>query len=94
MRVDALAEQQALTSHDDEHDPEGVTIGVQHAQLQGLLAAAERERDDLDRAAERMAAGEYGICVRCGGPIAAGRLEAPPATWTCIACACGPRSRW
>ena len=31
-----LAEQQALTAHDDEHDPEGVTIGFERAQLQGL----------------------------------------------------------
>ena len=32
-QVAALAEQQALTTHDDEHDPEGVTIGFERAQL-------------------------------------------------------------
>lgn len=91
--LDSLAEQQALTSHDDEHDPEGVTIAVQRAQLQGLLAAAERERDDLDRAADRLTAGGYGVCARCGGPIADERLAALPATTTCIACASAPRRR-
>ncbi|MFP5073183.1 TraR/DksA family transcriptional regulator [Pseudonocardia nantongensis] len=91
--LDSLAEQQALTSHDDEHDPEGVTIAVQRAQLQGLLAAAERERDDLDRAADRLAAGGYGVCARCGGPIADERLTALPATTTCIACASASRRR-
>ncbi|MEQ3550902.1 TraR/DksA C4-type zinc finger protein [Pseudonocardia nematodicida] len=94
--LDSLAGEQALTTHDDEHDPEGVTIAVQRAQLQGLLAAAERECDDLDRAARRMASGDYGTCTGCGGPIAPERLDALPATTTCIACATrrrGPRSR-
>ncbi|MEJ8282097.1 TraR/DksA family transcriptional regulator [Pseudonocardia spirodelae] len=91
--LDSLAEEQALTSHDDEHDPEGVTIAVQRAQLQGLLAAAERERADLGRAAERMAAGGYGRCTVCGGPIAAERLVALPAAATCITCASVPRRR-
>lgn len=91
--LDSLAEEQALTSHDDEHDPEGVTIAVQRAQLQGLLAAAERDRDDLDAALRRLAAGEYGYCARCGSPIAAERLVALPATTTCITCAIGSRRR-
>jgi len=39
-QVAALAEQQALTTHDDEHDPEGVTIGFERAQLLGLLAGS------------------------------------------------------
>ncbi|WP_224403736.1 TraR/DksA C4-type zinc finger protein [Pseudonocardia sp. ICBG1034] len=91
--LDALADQQALTSHDDEHDPEGVTIAVQRAQLQGLLAAAERECGDLDRAADRMADGDYGRCSVCGGPIAPERLEALPAADTCISCASDPRRR-
>ncbi|WP_085916533.1 MULTISPECIES: TraR/DksA family transcriptional regulator [Pseudonocardia] len=88
----SLAEEQSLTSHDDEHDPEGVTIAVQRAQLQGLLAAAEQDRADLDDAARRIADGSYGACARCGGPIAAERLEALPATRTCIGCASLRRS--
>lgn len=87
----ALADEQAFTSHDDEHDPEGVTIAVQRAQLQGLLAVAERERADLARAAERLAAGTYGVCTVCGDPIAPERLDALPATATCIRCASRPR---
>ncbi|MEV1292713.1 TraR/DksA C4-type zinc finger protein [Pseudonocardia sp. NPDC049635] len=83
----SLAEEQALTSHDDEHDPEGVTIAVQRAQLQGLLAAAERDRAELAGAARRFADGSYGVCTGCGGPIAPERLEALPAARTCISCA-------
>ena len=86
-QVDALAEQQALTTHDDEHDPEGVTIGFQRAQLLGLLERARRDLDAVERAAQRLAEGTYGRCLRCGGPIPAERLEALPAAETCLACA-------
>lgn len=91
--LDSLAQEQSLTSHDDEHDPEGVTIAVQRAQMQGLLDAARRDVTDLDRAAERLATGTYGRCEACGGPIADERLEALPATTTCIGCASRPRRR-
>ena len=86
-QVDALAEQQALTTHDDEHDPEGVTIGFQRAQLLGLLDGARRDLDAVERAAQRLAEGTYGRCLRCGEPIPAERLEALPAAETCLACA-------
>lgn len=86
-QVAALAEQQALTTHDDEHDPEGVTIGFERAQLLGLLAGARRDLDAVERAAQRLAAGTYGQCLRCGAPIPAERLEALPAAETCLACA-------
>ena len=91
--LDSLAEEQALTSHDDEHDPEGVTIAVQRAQLQGLLDAARLEVREIDRAARRVAEGGYGRCEACAGPIAAERLQALPATRTCIACADRPPRR-
>lgn len=89
----SLAEQQSLTSHDDEHDPEGVTIAVQRAQLQGLLDAARDEIAELGRAAERLADGTYGRCRTCGCEIAPERLEALPAALTCIGCAGSRRRR-
>ena len=91
--LESLAQEQALTSHDDEHDPEGVTIAVQRAQIQGLLEAARRDVDDLDRAAARLTEGSYGRCATCGAPIADERLEALPATTTCIGCADRTRRR-
>lgn len=86
-----LAEQQALTAHDDEHDPEGVTIASQRAQLQGLRAGARRDLAAVDRAVDRLEAGSYGRCVSCGNNIGEARLEALPAAETCIACATGHR---
>jgi RNA polymerase-binding transcription factor len=92
-QVDGLAEEQALTTHDDEHDPEGVTIGFERAQLLGLLAGAREEMAALDRATSRLAAGTYGRCVNCGSAIPDPRLEALPGAETCLDCAARPRRR-
>jgi DnaK suppressor protein len=92
-QVEALAEQQALTTHDDEHDPEGVTIGFERAQILGLLAGAREEIAALDRAAARLRAGTYGACLTCGRGIPDVRLEALPAAETCLDCADKPRRR-
>ncbi|WP_180898533.1 TraR/DksA family transcriptional regulator [Martelella soudanensis] len=45
-------------------------------ELKALAAALERVED-----------GTYGICVKCGKPISAERLEAVPQTPFCKACA-------
>jgi DnaK suppressor protein len=93
VQIEALAEQQALTTHDDEHDPEGVTIGFERAQLLGLRDGARREISALDRATSRLRAGTYGRCVNCGHVIPDARLEALPAAETCLTCATRSRSR-
>ena len=86
-RLDGIIEASAYTTNDDEHDPEGVTVAFERAQTAGLLEQARAELRALDAASERLAAGTYGTCLRCGDPIAAGRLEALPAATTCIRCA-------
>jgi RNA polymerase-binding transcription factor DksA len=85
-QVRELADEQALTTHDDEHDPEGVTIAYQRAQVQGLLAGARADLAAIGEARGRVRHGNYGTCTRCGGPIGALRLAALPATSTCIDC--------
>jgi DnaK suppressor protein len=72
---------------DDEHDPEGATIAFERAQTAALLERTERRLAELDRALDRVAAGTYGTCERCGRPIGADRLAARPDATTCIACA-------
>lgn len=72
---------------DDEHDPEGATIGFERAQLTALLAAARERVAEVDEALRRVEAGVYGVCERCGQPIAAERLEVRPFTRFCIRCA-------
>jgi DnaK suppressor protein len=72
---------------DDEHDPEGATIAFERAQVAALLDQARARLADLDEAAKRLADGTYGVCERCGQPIAPERLAARPAARTCITCA-------
>ncbi|MEV6643773.1 TraR/DksA C4-type zinc finger protein [Amycolatopsis sp. NPDC051371] len=84
---DEIVAASEFTSGDDEHDPEGVTIAFERAQVQALLRQAQDDLTALARAAERVLAGVYEVCERCGGPIAEGRLTALPATRICITCA-------
>lgn len=84
---DGIVESAAGEATDDEHDPEGATIAFERAQLSTLLTQARRQLVDLDQALERLRAGTYGTCEGCRGPIAVERLQARPATTTCIACA-------
>jgi DnaK suppressor protein len=63
---------------------------------EGGTATFERERDlsiennvrdlmqKIDRAIEKMAAGTYGICERCGKPIEKARIRALPYVDLCI----------
>ena len=75
------------TNADDEHDPEGATIAFERSQVGALVRQARERLAELDAADERIAAGTYGRCEVCGGPIAAARLEARPEARTCIDCA-------
>jgi DnaK suppressor protein len=72
---------------DDEHDPEGATIGFERAQLTALVAAARARIAEVDEALGRVAAGTYGICERCRRPIAGERLEVRPFARCCVHCA-------
>ena len=83
----ALVAASESSNADDEHDPEGATIGFERAQLQSVLDAARARLTDIDAALERVAAGAYGVCEACGSPIGDERLDALPATRRCIACA-------
>lgn len=82
----ALAEATAA-GPDDEHDAEGSTVGYERAQVQALLAHAERSSAELAAAADRVARDTYQRCERCGEQIPAERLAAIPATRTCVGCA-------
>jgi RNA polymerase-binding transcription factor len=77
----------ASVATDDEHDPEGVTIAFERAQVAAILERARGRLADVDWAIARLREGNYGRCERCGQPIGRGRLAARPAARTCIACA-------
>jgi RNA polymerase-binding transcription factor len=71
---------------DDEHDPEGATVGFERAQVVALREQARAALADVDDALTRVRAGSYGDCVACGEPIAAERLAARPTARECFAC--------
>jgi DnaK suppressor protein len=72
---------------DDEHDPEGATIAFERSQVEALVRQARAHLVEVDAALDRVGAGTYGTCERCGRPIAAARLEARPVARTCVTCA-------
>ncbi len=84
---DAVVEASQAVSTDDEHDPEGATIGYERAQVDALIQMTKAAIVELDLALQRIREGSYATCANCGGPIGEERLEARPATTTCIACA-------
>lgn len=72
---------------DDEHDPEGSTVGYERARVTALLASAHQEIESLSAGLERVAADTYGRCEGCGRDIGAERLAAVPTATRCVACA-------
>jgi DnaK suppressor protein len=51
-----------------------------------LIGTLQERMREVDRALERLEAGTYGICDRCGQPIAPERLEARPFATLCVNC--------
>ena len=85
--LEALFTASRDSNADDEHDPEGATIGFERAQLTALLAAARTRIAEVDDALRRVDAATYGVCERCGRPIAGERLAVRPFARYCMACA-------
>lgn len=72
---------------DDEHDPEGHTIAWERQQIAALLDETRITLTDIEAAEQRLDDGLYGTCATCGLEIDVERLEALPATPTCVDCA-------
>ena len=77
------------TNADDEHDPEGATIAFERSQIEALVRQTRLHLEEIDAAVERLAAGTYGTCERCGGAVGDERLVARPTARHCIRCASG-----
>ena len=86
---DGIVEAASDVATDDEHDPEGATIAWERQQIAGLLDETKLTLAEIDAAEQRIDAGTYGVCTICRGPIGTARLEALPATPTCVTCARG-----
>jgi RNA polymerase-binding transcription factor DksA len=84
--LDAVAAASADSNLDDEHDPEGSTVAFEREQYAALRASAQRHLAEVQAALDRVDAGTFGRCERCGAPIGAERLAALPATRYCVRC--------
>lgn len=84
---DAIVEAATDVATDDEHDPEGHTIAWERQQVAALLDETRLALAAVEAAQHRLDEGRYGACTACGVDIAAARLEALPATPTCVSCA-------
>src|SRR5699024_5698960 len=80
----AILDGMALTSTDDEHDPEGQTTAVDRSRTEALLAGAEQHLADLDTAEQRLEDGSYGRCEVGARPSPRDRLEVRPTARTCV----------
>ncbi len=66
---------------------DGTTEAISRLTDVGVGASLDETDMRVIRALEKLAGGTYGICDRCGEPIAAGRLAVMPESVLCIDCA-------
>jgi DnaK suppressor protein len=83
-----------LTSQTHEKLTDGVVQDtadeVQSLSMENLQSSLQRTEIDelhlMEEALSRINRGEYGICIDCGEPISAKRLESFPYAARCIVC--------
>jgi DnaK suppressor protein len=68
----------------DQHPADQATETFEREESLSLLEQLDAQIVDVDRALERIEAGEYGICEACGKAIGKERLEARPAARYCV----------
>lgn len=62
-------------------------VTAERGETEALASQLKEALVDVLKALEKIDAGTYGVCERCGNPIAPARLEAKPASAYCIDCA-------
>ncbi len=103
-RLDAEVEQIEIEGHEALSEASGENNYRDHMADQGSatfsreldMTLEENVREALvavRNALERMDAGSYDVCERCGGPIGEERLKAMPTATMCITCKAAEESR-
>ncbi len=62
-------------------------VTAERGEAEALAGELKEALSEVEQALQRLAAGTYGRCERCGNEISPARLEAMPAARLCIACA-------
>jgi DnaK suppressor protein len=68
----------------DQHPGDQGTETLEQEMDESKAIILDQERSMVEQALERLAAGQYGICVDCGKEIPAARLEAQPESIRCV----------
>ena len=68
----------------DENFADSGQVAAEQGENKALLNQLNEQLAEIDRALAKVDDGTYGLCERCGDPIAEARLEAMPATRFCI----------
>ncbi len=76
-----------LDSHTAKDWEESATEHEDDEVLEGIGLSGQQELRMIDAALQRVEAGEYGICVKCGAEIGEDRLAVLPYTPFCRSCA-------
>ena len=84
---DDIVEASVDVATDDEHDPEGHSIAWERQLIAALRDETMTALAEIEAAEHRLDDGTYGTCSTCGCEIAVERLDALPATPTCVSCA-------
>ena len=82
--ITALVDAAHNSNHDDEHDPEGVTIAFERSQSDALLTQSTQRLAEVRAALARIDDGTYGDCEVCGKSVGWERLTVRPFARTCI----------
>ena len=69
-----------------ESEDENVNEVADYGDRLGLERELESALQQVNRALERLAEGQYGVCEMCGNPIPEPRLAVRPMATTCISC--------
>ncbi|MGE0794178.1 MAG: TraR/DksA family transcriptional regulator [Acidimicrobiia bacterium] len=77
----------------DEESGQGDSMNVERERDLALSAQALASIDEIDRALEKIVAGTYGVCEKCGTNIPKERLRALPYAALCVQCKSGGLSR-
>jgi RNA polymerase-binding transcription factor DksA len=89
--VSMLAQEALAAEGDSSHAPTHMAdLGTDAYEKEFTLNLLANDGDRLQQvqaALERIASGEYGACLECGGRIPKGRLEILPDTPFCVKCA-------
>ena len=73
----------------DEESGQGDSMNVERERDLALSAQALASVEEIDRALEKLEAGTYGVCEKCGENIPKERLKALPYASLCVRCKSG-----